>query len=67
MSRLIEGVEGIIEITHSVKELHIVPLEHEPLGPLLLALQQARLGVEVCDVAQGKVMLRIWAQECHLE
>ena len=67
MSRLIEDVERMIDLAHSVKELHIGPLEHEPLGPLLLALQQARLGVEVCNVAQGKVMLRIWAQECHLD
>lgn len=65
MHRLEVMVEHIVALAHAVKEIQIIPLENESLGPVLLALQQARLGVEVMD-SEGQIKLKIWAQECEL-
>lgn len=66
MRKLEDMLEQIIQLTHVAKEIRIVPMENAALGPLLLGLQQAKLGVEVSDKADGMIMLRIWAQECQL-
>ncbi len=68
---------SILALTRVAKEIRIFPLidrfgKPSPLiGPVLLALQQANLGVEVRDVSYhlqsaGHAMLRVWAQECAL-
>ncbi len=64
------------ELARVAKEVRIYPLEQagqlSPLvGPVLLELQHDNFGVEVRQVGSGSqsssnVMLRIWAQQCHV-
>lgn len=73
-----EHVELIQEMIRLAGEVNIFPLidkygkNSELLGPVMLALQQMQLGIEVCQVGSqlqksGNAMLRVWAVECDLE
>ena len=70
-------VAMIKELVRVAREVRIAPLVDKSckpsplLGPVLLALQEANLGVEVKNVEHplqpnGNAMLRVWAQECKL-
>ena len=66
----------LTELARVAKEVRIYPLEDEgqlseQLGPILLSLQQANLGVEVRHVSdplrsKGNAMLRVWALQCEI-
>lgn len=67
----------IKELARVAKEVRIFPLidrHNKPspfLGPVLLGLQEEKLGVEVRKVdyhlqPSGNAMLRVWAQQCPL-
>lgn len=60
----------IHELARVAKEVRIYPLGDEQasrlLGPVLLALQQANYGVEVCLGEKDKALLRVFAQQCEV-
>jgi len=71
-------VEVVSEVCRVAKEVRIFPLLDdsgeiaEELGPVMLALQQSNLGLEVKQVAyklhkKNNAMLRIWAKECVVD
>lgn len=68
----------ILEMCRVAHEVRIFPLldshgDISPLvGPVMLALQQENMGVELRQVnyqfqKNGNAMLRVWAQECQLD
>lgn len=70
-------VELILQMIRLAGEVNIFPLIDKYgknsvlLGPVMLALQQQNLGLEVCQVGSqlqksGNAMLRVWAVECDL-
>lgn len=70
-------LQAIRELARVAKEVRIFPLIDrygQPstfLGPILLALQQDKLGVEVREVKyhlqpKGNAMLRVFAQQCQV-
>ena len=73
-----EHVELILEMIRLAGDVNIFPLldkfgqNSKLLGPVMLALQQQNLGLEVCQVdsqlqKSGNAMLRVWAVECDLD
>lgn len=67
----------IQELARVAKDVRIFPLVDAQgvaspcLGPVLLGLQQANLGVEVREVSyhlqpKGNAMLRVWAKQCEV-
>lgn len=72
-----EHVELILQMIRLAGEVNIFPLIDKYgknsvlLGPVMLALQQQNLGLEVCQVGSqlqksGNAMLRVWAVKCDL-
>ncbi len=70
-------LETISALANVAKEVRIFPLidrfgQPSPLlGPVLLGLQQANLGVEICNVnyhlqPAGHAMLKVWAKQCEV-
>ena len=71
------NLQQILELARVAKEVRVFPLSNHQgqpsplLGPVLLGLQQENYGVEVRDVTTtsrptAHVMLRVWAQQCHV-
>ena len=71
-------VNSILEMARVAHEVRIFPLSDrlgrvsDRLGPVMLALQQNNLGVEVRQVdyslqVNGNAMLRVWAHECVVD
>lgn len=72
-----DHITVIRELSRIADEIRIFPLIDSQgeisslVGPILLALQQQQVGVEVREVPyqfqkKGNAMMRIWAQSCHL-
>lgn len=70
-------VTSIKELSRVAKEVRIFPLVNKEaevspiIGPVMLALQDNNLGVEVREVTyqlqdNSNAMMRVWAQECTL-
>lgn len=70
-------LQVIRELARVAREVRVFPLVDREgntstlLGPVLLGLQQYKLGVEVREVSfhlhkSGNAMLRVWAQKCDL-